>query len=197
MSVEFTIHAADLRRALDQLKANRGKRKDTDSVDILVSECAATFRAVGTETEEPVNGSQPGSVRAPLKTMDAISKVLNTFKKKQLILRCDPGVIKVETFSVRHPDIELGRIPDQRLALPVDISALDVLALAEILTAEQIIEEGLRARVEEALDSRSTAVSNALPSLEVFGVRELHLQNLIESQVKEAAVRLRKSLGVG
>ncbi|HEV2730928.1 MAG TPA: hypothetical protein VGV15_12920, partial [Terriglobales bacterium] len=63
MPVEFVIRTADLRRAMDQLKVNRGQRNDSDFVDILVSECAATFRAVGTETEEPANGNRPGSVR--------------------------------------------------------------------------------------------------------------------------------------
>jgi hypothetical protein len=137
--------------------------------------------------KRPVTGNHPGSVRAPLKTLDSIGKLLHTFKKKQLTLRCELELIKIETFSVKNPDIELGYIPHRRLALPIDISVLDEIALAEILTAEQIIEEGMRARVEEAVEARQTAVSNALPSLQIFGVRERHLQDMIDERVKEAA----------
>ena len=194
MSVEFIIRTADLRRAMDQLKVNRGKRADSDLVDIVVSENAATFRAVGTETEEPVNGKQPGSVRVPLKTIDAINKVVGTFKKTELTFYCDPGIIKIESWSVKHPDIELGRAPDQRLGLPIDVSVLDTLALSEIFTTGQIVEQGLRMRVQEALEARTSAVANTLTILQPFGVTERQLQGLIEAHVKDAASRLRKSL---
>ena len=133
MTVEFAIHTSDLRLATSQLKANRGEYRDSDTVDILVSECVATFRAVGTETEVPVNGKQTGSVRLSLKSLRDLLKVALSFKKKEVRFLFEPGEAKVETFSRSHPDIELGTIPDQQLLIPVDVSVLDTLALAEIL----------------------------------------------------------------
>ncbi len=196
MSVEFVIRTTDLRRATSQLKANRGQRKETDFVDILVSECAATFRAVGTETEEPVDGKRPGSVRVPLRIVDKINQTVRTMKTKELAFQCDPGVIKIGSWSVKHPDIELGKLPDQRLALPIDVSALDTLALAEILTADQIVEESMRERVEEALDTRKSAVAAALVPLQALGITEAQLQGLIDARIKDAAKRLRQSLRI-
>lgn len=196
MPVEFVVQTADLRQATSQLKANRGKRTETDFVDILVSECAATFRAVGTETEVPVNGKIPGSVRVPLRILDKINSTVKTMKKKELPFHCEPGVIQIGSWSVKHPDIELGRIPDQRLGLPVDVSVLDTLAFAEILSADQIVEEGMRARIEEAIDTRTAAVATALAALQPLGIAERQLQGLVDAHVKDAAERLRKSLRV-
>jgi len=196
LPVEFIIRTSDLRQATSQLKANRGKRTETDFVDILVSECAATFRSVGTETEVPVDGKIPGSVRIPLRIVDKINSTVKTMKKTELPFHCESGVIKIGSWSVKHPDIELGRIPDQRLGLPIDVSVLDTLALGEILSADQIVEEGMRARVEEAVDTRTSAIATALGALQVLGITERQLQGLIDTHVKDAAKRLRPSLRI-
>ena len=196
MPVEFIVQTADLRQATSQLKANRGKRTETDFVDILVSECAATFRSVGTETEVPVNGKIPGSVRIPLRVLDKINSTVKTMKKKELAFHCEPGAIKIGSWSVKHPDIELGRIPDQRLGLPIDVSVLDTLAFATILSADQIVEEGMRARVEEARDTCTSAVAMALAALQPLGITERQLQGLVDVHVKDAAKTLRRSLRV-
>lgn len=98
MPVEFIVQTADLRLATSQLKANRGQRKDSDFVDILVSECAATFRAVGTETEVPVEGKTPGSVRLPLRIVDNINRAVKTFKNKQLTSTASPAPSKSGVF---------------------------------------------------------------------------------------------------
>lgn len=196
MPVEFIIRTSDLRQATNQLKANRGKRTETDFVDILVSECAATFRSVGTETEVPVNGKIPGSVRIPLRIVDKINSTVKTMKKEELPFHCEPGIIKIGSWSVKHPDIELGRIPDQRLGLPVDVSVLDTLAFAEILSPDQIVEEGMRERVEEAIDTRTSAVAAALAALQTLGITERQLQSLVDAHVKDAVERLRQSLRI-
>jgi hypothetical protein len=194
LTVEFVVQTADLRQATSQLKANRGEHSDTDFVDILVSECAATFRAIGTETEVPVNGKHPGSVRVPLRIVNALNRAVRTFKTKELDFRCEPGAIKVGTFSVKHPDIELGIIPDQRWSLPIDVSVLDTLAFATILSADQIVEEGMRARVEDARDACTAAVATALAALQPLGITEPQLRSLIDAHVNDAAKQLRKSL---
>ena len=192
MPVEFIIRTSDLRQATSQLKANRGKRTETDFVDILVSECAATFRSVGTEIEVPVNGKIPGAVRIPLRIVDKINSTVKTMKKKELPFHCEPGIIKIGSWSVKHPDIELGRIPDQRLGLPIDVSVLDTLALAEILSADQIVEEGMRERMEEAIDTRTSVVAAALAALQTLGITERQLQGLVDAHVKDAVERLRR-----
>lgn len=196
MSVEFVVRAADLRRATNQLNANRGKHNQSDFADILVSECAATFRSVGTEAEVPVEGKHPGPVRLPLRVLDAIKRVMPTMKQKELTLLCEPGVIKIGTWSLKHPDIELGRIPDQRLNLPIDVSVLDTLALADILTADQIVEEGMRPRIQEAFETRTRVVAAALTALQPLDITERQLQDLVDTHIRDAAGRLRRSLRI-
>jgi hypothetical protein len=82
------------------------------------------------------------------------------------------------------------------LGLPVDVSVLDTLALAETLSADQIVEEGMWARVEEAMDTRTRAVATALAALQTLGITERHLQGLADAHVKDAAKRLRRSLRI-
>lgn len=191
MAVEFTINIAELRLAASQLKVNRGEYIESDSVDVLVSECAATFRAVGTETEVPVEGKRPGSVRLSLKTLQNIKKIAPTFKKKHVNLRFEPGIVWIETFSQTHPDIELGNIPDLQLQIPLDVSVLDTLALAAILGPDGVVQEGMRAPVDDAIQTRSSAVSQAIEMLEPLGITESQLQELVDDHIKAAAERLR------
>ena len=194
MPVEFTIRMSDLRLAASQLKVNRGEYTESDTVDILVSECAATFRAVGTETEVPVEGKRPGSVRLSLKSLQNIKKVALSFKKTALRLKFEPGTAWIETFSQTHPDIEIGNIPDQQLQIPLDVSVLDTLALAEILGPEGVVQEGMRARVEDAIRSRTDTVARALEMLKPLGITEGQLQELAEENIAAAVERLRRTI---
>ena len=194
MSVEFVVRASDLRQAVNELKANRGAQGKDDFVDILVSEVVAMFRSVGTETEIPVNGKQPGSVRLPLRCVDSAKRVLPSFKKSELTILCEPGSLKIGTWSLRHPDIELGAIPDQRLQIPVDVSVLDTLALAHFLGPERVAEEGMRPRVEAAIQVRQSAVSGAAQALQPLGIAESQIQRMVEAHIDDAAGRLKRVL---
>jgi hypothetical protein len=57
----FRRSVSNLKNATKQLLANRGEFRDSDLADLLVSECAATIRTVGTSTEIPVCGTSPGT----------------------------------------------------------------------------------------------------------------------------------------
>ncbi len=196
MAVDFVIRASDLRRATKHLKVNREKHVETDSTDILVSQCIATFRAVGMETEVPVQGRQPGTVRIPLKVWMAIESVAQSFKVKDIPFSCEHGRVRIGSWSAKHPDIETGIIPDRRVSVPADISVLDTLALAQVLTPEQLIECDLRARVEAAEQERSRSIATAMAALEPLGLTEPQLQKLIDASVADATVRLQRTLGI-
>jgi len=194
MLVEFVLRSPDLRQAMSQLKSNRGRFKDTDFVDIVVSEEAATFRAVGTETEVAANVKLPGSVRVPLRIVDKIGQIAPTLKKKDLAFLCEPGMISIGTWSVKHPDIEIGATPEKRLEIPIDLSAIDTLAVAEILGPSRTATEGMRARVEDAVKARTEASQAALESLEPLGITKRQLQTFIDGVINDAAERLRPNL---
>ncbi len=196
MPVEFVITTLNLRQATDQLKANRGAYSQSDFVDISVSESAAIFRAVGTESEAPVNGKIPGSVRVPLRTLEKITQAVNTFKKKDLSFHCKPGVIKIGTWSVKSPDIKAGTIPEQRLALPINLSLLDTLALTKVLSPRQIAQEDMQQRVQEATATRARAVEAALAALQPLEITERQLQGFVDAHIKDSAEQLRKAIWV-
>jgi putative transposase len=80
-----------------------------------------------------VKGIHPGAARVPFITLEGIAKVLPTFKQKEVTIVCEPGVIRIGTFSLKNPDIELGLIPDQQMSIPVDLAPLDMLALGRVL----------------------------------------------------------------
>ena len=191
MRIEFTARTKDLENAIRQIGANRGQHKKTDFTDILVSQFAATIRSVGTEVELPANGIETGSARVPFQALERFRKILSSFKKKDLTVICEPGSIKVGSFSMKDPNIELGNIPDQRISVPVELSVLDTLALARVLTPEEIVDQGLRERVEEARRSFSEAVARSVSALEGFGVEEKQIAALVDERVAVAASKLR------
>jgi hypothetical protein len=195
LPVEFVIRRADLHDVTKQLQANRGEH-DNDPVDILVSGNLAIFRCVGTEAEASVDGKHPGSARIPLRIVGEVDEAVKTFKTKELPFLCEPGRIKVGSMSVKHAEIKVGRASNRCLELPVDLSLLDTLALAEIFDSDKILEEGLRPRVEKARDTRTHAINAARANLEAFGVTERQLQGLIDAHVKNAAEKLRPSLKI-
>ncbi len=95
--VDFSVRLSDLRKATKHLSFNRGEFKDTDSADMLVSQCVATFRAVGTEIEVPVQGTRAGTVRLPLKMLHNLVSVASSYKKREVQLHIEPGLVQLET----------------------------------------------------------------------------------------------------
>jgi hypothetical protein len=188
--VEFVIRLSELRKATKRLLFNRGEFKETDCADLLVSPCAATFRTVGAWIDVPVSGNSPGTVRMPLRMLEGIAKVASTYKKPELRLHFEAGKIQVEKFSLRHPDVALGIFPDQRVDLPADAGVLDTLALASLLSPEQIFDQGLRERVETAQRFTSGVVSRAEEALREFSISREGIQNLVDVRIKETAAKL-------
>lgn len=140
-NVSEVIRSSDLRKATKQLSFNRGEFKETDCADLLVSSFAATFRSVGTEAEVPIAGTHPGTVRLPLKILVNVIKVAKTYNTPELKWHFEPGVIRVEKFSLRNPDITLGIIPDLKFDLPADVGSLHTLAVARLRSPEQIADQ--------------------------------------------------------
>jgi hypothetical protein len=164
-TVEFVIRLSELRKAKKQLFFNRGDFQKTDCADLLVSSCAATFRAVGTEFEAPVTGNCPGALRMPLWLLRDLVLVAPSFKKPEVKLRFEPGTAQVETWKRTHADIVIGIFPNQKLDLPADAGVVDTLAMASLLSPEQVLDQGLRERVEAAQRCASGAISRAEEAL--------------------------------
>jgi hypothetical protein len=96
----------------------------------------------------------------------------------------------VEKFSLRHPDVAIGIIPDQRIDLPADAGARDTLAMASLLSPEQIVTQGLRERVENAQRTTSEAIASATQALREFGVSRRQLQKMVDANIERTAEKL-------
>ncbi|HKW73936.1 MAG TPA: hypothetical protein VJN64_00295 [Terriglobales bacterium] len=191
MAIEFRGRVSDLKNATKQLLVNRGEFRDSDLADLLVSECAATLRSVGTSTEIPVFGTSPGVARLPLSVLKDIAKIAGTYKSKEVPVVVEEGSIKVSSFRMRSEEITLGSIPNQQIDIPVDASLLDTLALGVLLNELQITEQGLTRRVLDAWQKANEAIHEAASSLRDLDVTEAQIRGLVEERVKEAAERLR------
>lgn len=78
--------------------------------------------------------------------------------------------------------------------LPPDAGVLDTLALASLMSPEQIVDQGLCERVETAKRSASAAVSSAEEALRVLGIARERIQELVDARIKAAAQTLVGSL---
>ncbi len=194
MRVEFVARTEDLKRAAKHLLLNRRGYTDTDFAELLVSAYGATFRTVGAETEIPVNGLRPGSARLPLKVLERIVEIARRYQAAETKILVEPGSIKIGRTTQRHPDIEITRPPGEAAAIPADASILDTLAVASLLTPEEIIEQGLRQRVEVAQQRSSDAIENAAAALRELGVPVVKLQELVDSHVAEVAEKLKTAI---
>jgi hypothetical protein len=91
---------------------------------------------------------------------------------------------------IRHPDVALGIFPDQKFDLPPDAGVVDTLAMASLLTPEQMADQGLIERVETAQKYTLAAVYSAEGALREFGVRREHIQDLVDARIKATAETL-------
>jgi hypothetical protein len=85
---------------------------------------------------------------------------------------------------------QIGIIPDQRIDLPADAGARDTLAIAFLLSPEQIVTQGLRERVENAQRTTSEAIASAAQVLREFGVSRRQLQKMVDANIERAAEKL-------
>ena len=194
MPVEFRVRVSDFRNAAQQLTANRGQNKQIDFVDVLVSECIATFRTVGTSTELPIRGIQPGTARLPILTMEKIAAVAKTFKAKETLVVIWDGLIKIGSWQTKNSEIVLGVIPDQSFDIPADASFLDTLAAASLLTPAGIKAQGLEKRVVKAERAKQDAIDRATRALEPLKIDRDQIAALVEEHILEAGKRLQRAL---
>jgi hypothetical protein len=150
------------------------------------------IRALGTETCVAVDAKQPGAARLPLKLFVRIVEMAETYHQRQVTIWLDDKCARVGRSKVSHPDIAVGGAFSQPPSLPIDVSALDTLAVASMMTPDQIANAGLRDRVGSARKRASDAIETALGSLKEFNVTSTDLNQIIDRRVVEAAEVIRR-----
>ena len=81
------------------------------------------------------------------------------------------------------------------ISIPVDASALDVLATSAAIPESDISDAGLKARLTRAIEAREAAVEKALDALKEFGVEQVEIQELVDKHIREIAKGVKKALG--
>ena len=191
MDVAFTIRRADALRALKEIKVNRGREGKDDLLHVLVSEYAATFRAVGTESEYPVNGTGPGAAQLPIAIFERAVEMRTT---NELQLRLTDGAIFSGKSAVRHPGVTVGAIPDTRISVPINSLPFDLLVIERIVGAHAATDQGLATRLQKAKDGLPIALAKAAAELTPYGVTAEDLKALVETAMREAEPRVKASL---
>jgi len=191
MDVVFTIRRADLKRAIKELKVNRGGEGTDDLIYLLVSEYAATFRAVGTESEYPVNGIGPGCAQLPIVVLERIAEMRTS---TELQLRVTAGAVLCGSATVRNRAITLGQIPDTSIRVPIDPSDFELIVIGRVLGDLVAAEQGLQSRLECARAELRLAICAAAMNVASYGVSESDIELLIEKAIKDAESRITKGL---
>jgi hypothetical protein len=194
MPIEFTVRTEDLKRSARQLQVNRGEFKDTDVADLIVSASTLEMKAVGTETCIAADGKQPGEARLPLKVFVKLVDVAKAYHTRESTILIDDGYAKVGRTRTSSPDITVGHVSSHPLSIPPNASVIDTLAVASMMTPEQVADAGLRERVESAQKRASAAVEVAFSALKEFNIASADLAEIIDQKVAEAAEVIRKAL---
>jgi hypothetical protein len=191
MSIEFRIRVDQLKRSARQLQINRDAFKDADVVYLIVSPTTLDIQAVGTTDRIVADGKQPGSGRLPLKVFMKMVDMVASQGQRECTVLIDDGSAKVGRQKTSHPDITVSGDLSRPLSIPPNASALDTLAVASMMTMQQIADAGMRERVQFAQRRASAAVAAATEALREFGVTVGNLTEILDRRVAEAAEIIR------
>lgn len=194
MEVIFTIRRADAKRALKEIRANRGREGNDDLIHVLVSEYAVTFRAVGTESECPVHGIGPGTAQLPIPIFERAIDMRTT---NELQIRITDGAIYCGKAVVRHGGVTVGNLPDVRISVPINASPLDLLVIERVIGQSGMIDQGLASRFRNAKAGLSGALTKAAAELGPYGVSVQELQSLVEAAMEDAEPKVKSALQSG
>lgn len=189
--VVFVIRHEDLGRAVKEIQANRGYYSKTDLVYVLVSACAATFRATGTESGCPVRGITSGTAQLPIAVLDRIVKMRSA---DDLEIRIAKGVVVCGKATIRHEAITLGKIPDLSVSMPIDPSYFELIVIGRIMGEAGAAEQGLQSRLVEARREMRSDISKAAGILADYRVAESDIELLVEKKMRDAEPSIKKGL---
>jgi hypothetical protein len=181
--VLFVIRRTDMNRAIREVRTNCKGVPDANTVYLLVSEYAMTVRAVGMESEYPVNGIRPGTFQMPIAVLRRIISMRPT---KEFALHVQQGAISSGSSTVRHPAIRLSTIPDVRVSVPIDASNFDLLVIGRLLEEAELDKQGLGDRIAKARERYQKDIAIASSCLTQYHVRQADLEVLIDRLLKEA-----------
>jgi hypothetical protein len=192
--VEFTALVKQFRHAVKELMVNREEFKGTDRATLTIHDGELELSAVGTETViEGVDGEN-GSARVPVKLLEKIVSIAETYKHERVRFAFEPRVALVEKFKIADRGISIPTKPEKPSPLPVNASNLDVLAVRAALDDLELEKSGLKVRVRRALEAREAAVEQAWEALREFGVDKEEVFELVTKHIQAMAKGAKRAL---
>jgi len=176
---------------LKEIMANRGREGKGDMMHVLVSEYAVTFRAVGTESDWPVNGVSPGTAQVPIPIRERAIDMQTT---NGLQMRITDGAVFCGKAAVRHGGVTVGTISNTSISVRIDSTPLDLLVIERHIGASAIVEQGHTPRLNSAKEGRVSALAKAAAVLGPFGISAEDLVQLMEKALTNAEPKVRSSL---
>lgn len=187
----FVIRRKELNRAIRELQTNCKGSKDINSANLLISEFAMTVRAVGMESEYPVDGIQPGTIQIPIAVLRQIAGMSET---KELALHIQNGAIRSGSSTVRHPEIRLGTIPDVRVSIPIDASVFELLVIGRLLGDPELGRQGIAERVLKAREQYSRDIAFAASCLSRYKVKPDDLDKVIDRIMTDSEPAIKSAM---
>lgn len=192
--VEFVVAAKDFKKAIGLILLGRAAHMETDVAEFRAVAGLLELSSVGTETEMDVEIVQAGYAQVPLPVLKDLKKLAASYKQPRLHIRIEDRLLRIESYTLRHPAIELKRIGAKMADLPVDAGFLDTLAMVKLFSAEEIAESGLAARVLDAQEKATAAIELAASSLSIFQVPREEIRKLLDTQLTKRASELKANL---
>ena len=192
--LEFKVSAKEFKKAVRLIMIGRTEFVDKDAADFTIVADELHLCSTGTSTTIRVSTIQAGCARVPLAALKKIKQAVSTFKRPLLLMRIEAGRFRVESFSYSHADIEMRRLGRRIADLPIDAGALDTLAVQQLLSAEEVGEAGLAARVVDAQERAIAAVDSAISCLKEFGISRDEIVSLLEAHITSHAKSIKPSI---
>lgn len=193
--IDFTITARDFKKAVKIVLVGRAEHAQEDTADFILRGDELQICSTGTSTNVAATVASAGYARMTIPMLRKMLKLAATFKQERLRIRIEAERVRIETFGISSPDIELkplgGRIAD----VPVNASTLDLIALLKLYSHEEIEESGLAARVAKAQEIAIADLDRAASSLKEYGVRRDDIRHLMETAISDHAKTITRALG--
>lgn len=193
--VEFVVDAKAFKKAIQQILVGRREYLHKDTADLIAVADSLALCSTGTSAEIDAVVVQAGLGRVTLPVLHNIRKVAPTFSFPRLHVEIGVGRIKIASYTLSHPDIELKPISARTADLPINATVIDALAMQKLYSAEEIVESGLAARVLDAQKKARRAISDAEYALHSFGVPREAIRDLVEAHIALHAKALRAAEG--
>jgi len=181
--MDFIVEKKGFDSALRQLLQGR-KENPADLIDIAAEDSTVTLTANGTEAQVPVQCETCGRVRVSIADLAKLKKISSSYKAGPVRVRILDGRIKFQNTSFGLITYETGNIR-KLIDIPADSSLMDLVALPEIYSEEEIADSGLSEKVAVAKKQVDNLILGTASDLRNFGISKQEVNQMVQERIEE------------